>query len=142
MRLLQIRCIAIFVICASIPYAVVSQVLAADSTFSTAGRNALRFYNATLSQQLHIYNGPEYHDYVHTFQQGQPYFMQDQWSKGTVSYDGNLYDDVSILYNIVTDNVVILANNNVSKIELIKDKVAAFSLLGHSFLHLAPDTTA
>lgn len=68
------------------------------------------------------------------------FLWENNWSKGSVSYDGNTYNEVSILYNLVTDEVIILHTNKVAKVQLIKEKVDAFSLPGHSFLHLRFDS--
>ena len=118
-----------------------SQSLVADTGTSPAVKNAVSYYNSLFSEQLHLYNGKEYKDYVQTFTEGQPYFEGTSFIVGTVDYDGSRYQDVSILYNTVTDNVIILSDNKISKINLIKEKVKGFSILGHTFVNLASDST-
>lgn len=130
----------LFVILAILQINAAAQVLLPDTTSSPAIKNAIQFYSTTLHEQLHLYNGTAYHEYVMSFEEGDPYFLQSTWSTGTVNYDGNNYNDVSIMYNLVTDEVIILAYNKVVKIQLLKDRVAGFSLSGHSFIHLTRDS--
>lgn len=117
-----------------------SQSLAPDTSSLPAFKKVLTFYSKSFGNQLHIYNGKEYRPYRRPFDEGQPYFVTDKWSKGTVSYDGNQYDDVSILYNLVTDELIILDYNDIAMIELLKEKVAGFSVSGHSFLNITHDS--
>ncbi|MDQ6812818.1 MAG: hypothetical protein M3040_03630 [Bacteroidota bacterium] len=140
MKGLQIRCIAIFVIMVGFGPKAVTQSLLVDSTATPAVKNALAFYNSTFADQLHLYNGKEYKDYTHKFDSGLPYFIQSEWSNGTVDYDGNIYQDVPILYDVVAQQVIILNYNSASKIELLKEKIKAFSLSGHSFLNIPRDS--
>ncbi|WP_147204112.1 hypothetical protein [Segetibacter aerophilus] len=137
---LQIRSLLISVIflCFSIPG--ISQALVPDSSLSPAAKSAISFYSTTLKEQLRLYNGKEYQEYILPFDEGHPYFIQTNFNKGTINYDGNTYSDVSILYNLVTDEVIILNASQVLKIQLLKERIKAFSVLGHTFLHLEPDT--
>jgi hypothetical protein len=132
--------LVIFVIFVHLHTKAISQSLLPDASSSPAVKNAINFYSTSLTEQLRLYNGKEYQDYPLPFDEGHPYFIKTDWSKGTVDYDGNTYGDVSILYNTVTDEVIILASNKVLKIQLIKEKVEGFSLSGHSFLNLSRDS--
>jgi len=40
------------------------------------------------------------------FECGHPYFESDDWVEGTVHYDGDLYEGVAILYDLVSEKVV------------------------------------
>lgn len=136
----QIKTLVLFVLFLALRSKSESQTLEPDSTASPDVKNALVVYNASLANQLRLYNGKEYKEYQYSFELGQPFFFHSDWSKGTVMYDGGFYKDVSILYNIVTDQLIIQNHHNFSKIQLIKDKVASFSLLGHSFINIPRDS--
>lgn len=117
-----------------------SQDLRFDSSSLPAVKDLAADYNKTFVEQLHLYNGIQYREYHKPFDEGQPYFVQNSFSRGTVSYDGGFYENVSILYNLVTDQVIILGRNNIAEIQLLKDKVSAFSLQSHTFINMHPDT--
>lgn len=140
MRLLQIRYLIIFVIFVSVDNKAYSQAILPDSASLPEEKNVIARYSNTLSEQLHLYNGKEYTEYSHPFEEGQPYFITNNLTDGTVTYDGNTYNEVPLLYNVVTDDVIILASNQFSKIRLLKERVTAFSLLGHSFVNLPADS--
>lgn len=142
MTLLQIKFLFIFVISFLVENTLISQNLATDTSSSGAAKSTLSLYNTAFHQQLNLYNGKEYKDYLHPFEQGQPYFLTKEWSKGTVDYYGAIYDDVSILYDLIADEVIILSYNNISKINLFKDRLNAFSVSGHSFINIAKDSVA
>lgn len=140
MRRLQIKCSIIFVIFVTLHTRAITQELLPDTSSSPAVKNAVNFYSTSLTEQLHLYNGKEYQDYAVPFDEGHPYFLRTDFSKGIINYDGNTYNDVSLLYNLVTDDVIILAHNKILKIRLLKEKVGGFSLSGHSFLNLSRDS--
>ncbi len=140
MKRLQIKGLLIFVILSALYTQSQSQQLAPDTSSPPAFKNVMASYNNSFAGQLHLFNGKEYRDYRKPFEEGQPYFITNTWTKGTVDYDGNRYDNVSVLYNLVTDELIILNYNNISKIQLIKEKVAQFSMAGHSFINITPDS--
>jgi hypothetical protein len=118
----------------------ISQALVPDTSLSPAAKQAIAFYSTTLKEQLRLFNGKEYQDYMLPFDKGHPYFIESNFNKGTISYDGNTYSNVYLLYNLVTDEVIILNSGGILKIQLLKQRVSAFSLSGHTFLHLQPDS--
>lgn len=140
MKRLQIPFSILFVIIIICQNNAFCQSLFADTSLSPAIRNAINIYSTTLTEQLGLYNGKEYEEYITPFDEGHPYFNETGWTKGTVSFDGNVYTDVSIRYNLVTDEVIILNFNKVTKIRLLKEKVAGFSFGGHTFKNLPKDS--
>jgi len=116
-----------------------SQNLVSDS--STPGyKNAVAFYNQSLARELHLFNGRENRPYTHKFRTGTPYFLTDNWSKGSIDYDGKLYENVSLMYDVARDEVVYLYFDEMSSIQIEKEKVSAFSVMGHHFIHITPDS--
>jgi hypothetical protein len=113
-----------------------SQNLVADSS-SEGYKNAIAFYNQSLSEELHLFNGRLDKGYPYSFEEGTPYFLTNSWSRGTVNYEGKKYENVSLLYDVTLDELVYLYFDKVSRIRLIKEKVSEFSLMDHSFIHLA-----
>ncbi len=98
--------------------------------------NAVQQYNVALASQLPIYNGKEYIDYKQNFEVGQPYFLQKSWTIGTMVYENVQYAGVPIMYNLVTDEVIIPTPDTAAKIQLQKDRVQAFTVGGHLFAYV------
>ncbi len=117
-----------------------SQGLSPDTSSLPAYKNAVAFYNETLREELHLFNGKEDKVYPYQFTEGTPYFLTNKWSKGALKYDGKMYEDVSLLYDEARDQLVYLYFDNASAVRLIKDKVEGFSIMGHNFIHLTPDS--
>ncbi|MEJ7680747.1 MAG: hypothetical protein WKG06_23425 [Segetibacter sp.] len=105
-----------------------------------AYKNALAFYNQSLNEELHLFNGKEDKGYPYQFDNGTPYFLTNNWSKGTLNYDGKVYENVSMLYDVASDEVLYLYFDNRSRIRLVKEKVAGFSIMAHNFIHITPDS--
>lgn len=118
----------------------ISQSLVPDSFASPAYKNTVTYYNQSLSEELHLFNGKENKEYPNVFSTGTPYFISNNWSKGTMNYDGKMYENVSLLYDVVKDEVVNLYFNNISRVQLAKEKVLAFSIRDHNFIHITPDS--
>lgn len=88
--------------------------------------------NPIFAQELPLFNGPEYTGFYHNTK-GHPFFLTDTLSRGDVFYDGALYKDVLIAFNI-TDNRVYIKNEQQDfNIELVADKLYSFVLNGHRF---------
>ena len=111
-----------------------------SDTDSSIIKNVISFYDKAIGEQSHLYNGKEYISYPYQFSEGHPFFLWDSWQNGELIYEGTLYKDVSILYDIVRDEVVILHFNNVTKMSLIKEKIKSFTLPGHTFIQIVADS--
>jgi len=101
--------------------------------------NAITLYYQFTEKQARLYNGLEYYDYSPKLQ-GHAYFMDSSWKTGSIIYDGITYRDVSMMYDLVRDEVVILHFNNIKKMGLLSEKVKEFTLQGHHFLRIEKDS--
>jgi hypothetical protein len=113
-----------------------------DTAFlKTAIANAHEFYRESQGVEAHLYNGVQYKEYnAHHNDVGQPFFITDDWTDGSVNYDGQWYTKVSMLYDLVSDKLVIEHPYGGIKLELISEKVIAFWHSGHHFVRLVHDT--
>jgi hypothetical protein len=94
----------------------------------------------TLSQKemgnnLRLYTGSEYipngqHALGYTF------FQSDVPLDGSLLYDGAFYDHILLQYDLVAEEIVIRDTINNANIRLVKEKLPAFSISGHTFLWL------
>ncbi|ALJ00252.1 hypothetical protein [Rufibacter tibetensis] len=101
----------------------------------------IKLYKQGINQESHLYNGPEYVDYRRPARDGHQFFIQDEKSLGKVYYDGAHYEEVPMLYDMVTDEVVIVVNGFLLQ-KLVNEKVTSFELRGHTFVrHVAQDSS-
>jgi len=89
--------------------------------------------------QARVYNGIAY-DFYDPAIQGNAYFKDvNHWKTGTVIYDGYNYSNVSLMYDIYADEVIMLYNNHFLKISLLSNQVSSFDLLGNHFIYIKND---
>lgn len=100
----------------------------------------VNLYYETLGDQSPLYNGREYVDYAHTIQSGHPFFTTPEFVKGTVHFDGMVFKDVMILYDIVKDKVILQHFDKVYRIDLPVKKIEQFTYMAHTFIRLWPDS--
>ena len=115
----------------------IAQTLPRDTAFVSAGReNTKNFYINTMKEQNQLYNGGDYLDY-RSLKDEHPYYISEDWITGSVQYNHEQYDDVSLLYNIQTDNIITEQPSSAVMIQLIRDKVQSFTMDGHQFVMIA-----
>lgn len=97
---------------------------------------ALKQYHSYLDPEPNLYRGGQYAEYAFMLKEGHPYFGEERLRKGTVVYNGILYDNVLLLYDEVKDLLVIPDPLKVFKISLISYQVDSFTIEDHSFVRL------
>lgn len=111
-----------------------------DSSRQLRIEAALALFKESPTEASTLYNGREYTRYSPTTK-GHAYFMVNDWQTATILYDGITYADVPALYDMVKDELVIRHFNGVASVQLVKEKVDRFSIAGHSFVRVDPDST-
>jgi hypothetical protein len=123
----------LFFICLSTALA---QTIQTDTAFiSAAVKKTKKIYTEAIKNQSTLYNGSEYVDYV-PLEEEHPYFINHDWAIGDIYYDGLLHENVPMLYNTSTDNIIIEQSSSTIMIQLIKEKVGYFIMNGRKFVHL------
>ncbi|RNI22538.1 hypothetical protein [Rufibacter latericius] len=116
----------------------------AENTAETPSSSAsfpVSLYQKATKEESHLLNGPEYVDIRRANHEGHPFFFRDEKTLGNVHYDGATYEEVPLLYNLVTDEVILYRNGLLLQ-KLVKEKLASFQLNGHQFIRLEiADTT-
>lgn len=112
----------------------------AGKTDSSFLENAIVYrratYEATMGANARIYNGSAYKEtIIHDYDRGHPYFLSPEWRNGSVTYEGLRYDNVQLIYDLVNNKVLTHQFNTLTKIELILDKIDAFTIENHSFIY-------
>jgi hypothetical protein len=112
----------------------ISQDIQRERSFPVeALQTAQKIYSDSIKVQSSIYNGSEYLSYI-SLADEHPYFISSDWANGSIFYDGELSEDIPLLYDIHTDNVVIEPTYISTKIQLVKEKIQYFTLYGHTFI--------
>lgn len=98
------------------------------------------FYK-TIGQQSRLYNGHEYQPYDPHIKGTAlfPYDIQN-WEPGEVNYDGIIYKNVPMKYDIYKDVLVVLLYNKFSMYTLLNTKVHDFTFDNHHFVRLDADS--
>ncbi len=125
-------------------YPAAAQVVAsADSSVRAAVATARQPYAQATQAEARLLSGTEYVNYSRPNSVGHQFFQSNIAQTGSVFYDGQLFADVPLLYDLKLDQVVMpdLARNTSRR--LTAEKVASFDLGGHQFVRIvAADTMA
>ena len=108
-----------------------SQPAAPDTSLNVP----IREYHSYLTPESGLYRGPEYIVYAHLLKEGHPYFGQGQAHQGSILYSGVLYTNVSILFDLVKQTVVISDARGIFRIGLIWENVDSFTIQNNSFIN-------
>lgn len=114
----------------------------AQTTIDSTGlSHVIAKYNTTIDQQSHLYNGPEYEFYDPLIKGNAYVFDVKTFSPGNVNYNGAVYSNIPMMYDINKDVVVTLLYNHFTKISLLSTWVPEFWLLNHHFVRINSDST-
>ncbi|HET6766395.1 MAG TPA: hypothetical protein VFH08_03315 [Chitinophagaceae bacterium] len=103
---------------------------------STALRNIREFYNSERGVESAIYNGRLHYPYASVIE-GTAYFHSADWQKGNVIYDNIFYENILMKYDLVADQVIVIANEMTgTSITLFSPRIKAFSFSGFRFVYL------
>lgn len=104
--------------------------------------NARSLFYLSLVEQSPLYNGPEYNFHDHAIQ-GSAYFLDvNSFTPGNVNYNGILFNDVPILYDLNTDQVAVMLYDHYTMFSLLNEKVESFEYLNHHFINISSDTVS
>lgn len=117
----------------------ISSINAQQSSDSLLYKEAIsgiqRIYLSEIGDNAQIFHGSEY---IRSGLKanGFPYFESDNLQMGSVSYQGRLYTDMNLFYNLVTDEVIIPDFPRTALINLPQGKVDFFTIGKHVFVAL------
>lgn len=89
------------------------------------------------SNNTNLQNGIKFIEEFKTIKGNNQYFISKEFKSGNLTYNGQLYYDVLIKYDVFSDNLIIrlVDNNNYFAIQLIKELIADFEINNHVFLN-------
>lgn len=111
-----------------------------DVTFLAAAKqNAVNRYNQALGAQARLYNGSKYRAPEHALEE-HPYFASEDWIMGSVNYDGEVFEDVPLMYDLFQGALVTEHFPSGHAIQLVHGKLQNFSIAGHHFEKIENET--
>ncbi len=119
------------------PIVVVAQLTPPDTLFVKAAvEQAKEVYDLSTQHYSHLYNGKEYIAFKKKMPEvGTPFFQSEEWEEGKVFYEGELYEKVSMRYDLLQEKLVI-EHKGQGEIELISELIKYFVIAGHTFARL------
>jgi hypothetical protein len=136
MKIYSLRALLIILIFCSFPG--VAQTVPDTSFVTIAARNGMKTYERYVQGQTGLYVGSEYlqppSDNVH-----HPFYVRNEWQWGDVEYNGELYENVPLLYDLSTDDLVTEQFYNGDEMVLVKAKVGRFSIEDHNFTNITAE---
>jgi len=115
---------------------------ARDTLFVAVSRqNTTAIYLKAMHTQSRLYNGSKYSPPDHTLEE-HPFFHSADWITGTVYYDGELFTNVPLMYDLAGQMLVTEHAANGHAIRLVEEKLAHFTLDGHYFERIINDSVA
>ena len=138
--IMQHLLVVFILLCLATP--AIGQFTQPDSSFvQSAQDEAINSYEQTLHEQAHVYEGNEYLAHDHRIKI-HPYYKIDTLQKGTITYNGVLYQDVPMLYDIVREELAVQPPGGGYRIRLRNDYVSDFALGSHQFSRLGSDSSS
>lgn len=129
----QLYCICLLLCCLLPPAARAQSDSLPDHL---ALNNAIRQYHTYLTPEPGLYKGSQYVIYSFQLKEGHPYFDQDQMQTGSVLYNGVLYKNVPLIYDLAKNLLVTNDPNHIYKIALINQEIDSFTIQNHIFIKL------
>jgi hypothetical protein len=109
-----------------------------DTSFLALSKaKSIALYVGTIRDQSRLFNGSDYIVYLPQDEE-HPYYDSDDWTTGSIVYWNELYENVSILFDLTIDQVIV-EHDRGSPVRLIPEKVQRFTILGHTFVRLLKD---
>jgi hypothetical protein len=107
-------------------------VIYKQSIFNLASR-----FDQVIGEESWLYNGYSFRSYDPGIK-GSP-FLEDAtgWRNGSVTYDGETYQNVPMLYDINADHLIVLLDNHSSPYRLVNNKIASFDLMARHFIRIS-----
>jgi hypothetical protein len=105
-------------------------------------KHAREIYSERLSEQSGIYRGIDYIGYPHRTKKGDPFFLSDAVRMGEIRYDGMLYKNVPMWYDLARKEVIVGYFDGFSKISLHSEKISDFLIENHHFINIQGDTAS
>lgn len=125
-----------------LPYQTAAQGIGrADSlAVATAVAAATQQYTQDVRPESVLFDGPEYVNYIQPGTIGHQFFESPDPQRGTITYRGAAFREVPLRYDLARDQVVMTYPNQAATVQLVPEKLTAFSLGSHHFVRVVADS--
>ena len=122
------------------PFHTCAQQLSDSILYRESVARIQQVYLTEIGDNAEIYHGKEY---IRNGQKanGFPFFESDNFLAGWVSYQGTIYSNQNLYYDLVSDEIIIPNYTKNALIVLSSDKVDSFSIGTHVFIVVRPSTS-
>lgn len=134
--------ILLFSLLTVVQFNLVSAQTVTDSLFvasTTEMAHKIFFHNQEAT--MPIFNGKIYNNHPKFKENKHAFFQSDHYAKGGIVYDGIFYPELSIKYDIIRDELLLLAPDHIEGIVLQQEHVNSFTLYEHQFINIKPETS-
>jgi hypothetical protein len=111
---------------------VFAQKVSDTSFVASAKKYVIDLHENSLRTQSRLYNGSRYVDPPFTSEE-YPFLSSDDWVTGSVFYDGELFENIPLMYDLMNQVVVAEHFPSGHSIRLIPEKLQWFTLEGRLF---------
>ncbi len=109
------------------------QAPGSDSAQLAAFNYAKDYFHDKVAEDAHLYIGRDYTHYKKSSLTGHPFFVSGQMQNSELYYDGALYENVPLLFDIVTQEILINRYHQNASMKLLNEKIQYFILDNHRF---------
>lgn len=118
-----------------LPAAAFGQPAVPDSIAHAAAlENAVSTYRDYLGNAASFYAGTRYTDYHLQLKSGHPFFKGLGAYKGEIMFEGILYPNLLLKYDMLIDRVILIDSARLLSTSLNADKIDYFTMDGHRFV--------
>ncbi|MGC4023425.1 MAG: hypothetical protein QM734_16475 [Cyclobacteriaceae bacterium] len=133
-RVSHAKFFVLFLIAFSIYFDVKSQTPTPMALLETAKKNTISSYLGSIGIESSVlYNGSEYLTYNPL--NGEHPYLYINWKEGSINYDGQLFNNVPLLYDISIDQVITKSFTG-ADFQLVKPFINFFTLGDRKFINL------
>lgn len=118
-----------------------AQMVHADSIRNAAIQHATTAYLQYIGSQAPLYSGPLYRDQRASINNGSPFFKTAQPLAGTIHYNGILYENIPLLFDVLGKKVLTpMPGSPETWIEIDLNKTSFFSIAENRFVRIPQST--
>jgi hypothetical protein len=108
-----------------------------DSAFvARVSANITNYFISSLAKGAPVYSGKVHYPHPKFIEGGHAFFLSSEYQTGTVTYEGYVYWNIVLMYDIIRDELLLQHFDKVTSIVLDPEKVDAFSFLGHNYIDI------
>lgn len=119
---------------------VFSIAFASSGTAQNTAKSLNEWHDSSIGREnLPVNNGYLYSDFYLTAADQNPFFKDKNYDQGSVKFEGQLYDNLHLNYDIYKDLLLLKANGaqDLRAVSIIKSKTDFFIFKGTKFLNLS-----